>query len=492
MPILIQVAITWLTETSIIVANSLAVTNSVSFNTLLSAISWSSSSCIRLEAISRFSLRYLEVLFLPLVVRRAKVSFTCFATSSSLTSCLITGFLKRSLLLFLLLLLLLLPWLLPPLLLPPLPCTFGLGAAKLEVATLFTSTFSLLIRFRFFLLPAASALSFGPLLACLASSLRISLIIASFISFFWSWRIFSFSSRSRRFSSFDFFLGRVDWFNAARSIWPITLIFAPSSGWRILKTSSSLGASFSSETTSVDATASTGFSSFLCSSAFTGASTFFGSSLITSSTTTFSTSAGFGSATGSGCFTTIGSAGVGAGATTSSFFTSGSFFSGSFFTSGSTTGRSATIGRSTTGRSTTVSFFCSGSFSTLSVLRPFNLSKSILPTGLNFGRASSGTTVLITSSDFGFSCCFSKPSIETDALLRSLFWRSWMKRSDSSLRFLSVLNSFTSIAYCSSLIFVLGLASTVYPFFCRNSTTVAIPTFKSLVTLFNLIVIFKI
>ena len=65
-----------------------------------------------------------------------------------------------------------------------------------------------------------------------------------------------------------------------------------------------------------------------------------------------------------------------------------------------------------------------------------------------------------------------------------------MKRSDSSLRFLSVLNSFTSIAYCSSLIFVLGLASTVYPFFCRNSTTVAIPTFKSLVTLFNLIVIF--
>ena len=83
-----------------------------------------------------------------------------------------------------------------------------------------------------------------------------------------------------------------------------------------------------------------------------------------------------------------------------------------------------------------------------------------------------------------------EPSIDTDALLRSLFRRSCMKRSDSSLRFLSVLNSFTSIAYCSSLILVLGLASTVCPFFCRNSTTVAIPTFKSLVTLFNLIVIF--
>lgn len=36
-------------------ASSLAVTNSVSFNILLSAISWSSSSCIRLDAMSRFS-----------------------------------------------------------------------------------------------------------------------------------------------------------------------------------------------------------------------------------------------------------------------------------------------------------------------------------------------------------------------------------------------------------------------------------------------------
>ena len=108
-PILIQVAITCVTETSIMLANSLAVTNSVIFSTLLSAISRSSCSCIRLFAISRLSLRYLEVLLLPLEVRRAKVSFTCLATSSSLTSCLMIGFLKRSLLLLLRLLLFLLP-----------------------------------------------------------------------------------------------------------------------------------------------------------------------------------------------------------------------------------------------------------------------------------------------------------------------------------------------------------------------------------------------
>ena len=73
----------------------------VIFSTLLSSISWFSNSCIRLETISRVSLRYLEALFFPFVVRRAKVSFTCLATSSSLTSCFTTGFLKRSLLLLL-------------------------------------------------------------------------------------------------------------------------------------------------------------------------------------------------------------------------------------------------------------------------------------------------------------------------------------------------------------------------------------------------------
>ena len=41
-----------------------------------------------------FSFRYLAALFLPLFVRRANVSFTCFATSSSLTSGFTTAFLK--------------------------------------------------------------------------------------------------------------------------------------------------------------------------------------------------------------------------------------------------------------------------------------------------------------------------------------------------------------------------------------------------------------
>ena len=169
MPMLIQVAITCVTEISIMLANSLAVTNSVSFNILLSAISWSSSSCIRLDAMSRFSLRYFAPLFLPLEVRRAKVSFTCFATSSSLTSCLITGFLKRSLFLFL-------PacWLLPPCW-PPFRRSFP---PRWKLDALLISTFSLLMRTRFFL-PLASLPSF-----VLLSSRRISLIMASFISFF--------------------------------------------------------------------------------------------------------------------------------------------------------------------------------------------------------------------------------------------------------------------------------------------------------------------
>ena len=141
-------------------ANSLAVTNSVIFSTLLSAISMSSNSCIRLEAMSRFSLRYLAPLFFPLEVRRAKVSFTCFATSSSLTSCLMTGFLKWSLLRLRLLLALF----------PP----------RWKLEALLMSTFSLLIRTRFFLpLASPAAVSFN-----LLSSRRISLMIASFICFF--------------------------------------------------------------------------------------------------------------------------------------------------------------------------------------------------------------------------------------------------------------------------------------------------------------------
>ena len=86
-------------------ANSLAVTNSVSFNVLLSAISLLSNSCWRLRAVSRFSFRYFAALFLPFVVSLARVSFTCLATSSSFTSILGCGFLNRALFLF--------PWLLP-------------------------------------------------------------------------------------------------------------------------------------------------------------------------------------------------------------------------------------------------------------------------------------------------------------------------------------------------------------------------------------------
>ena len=79
-PILIQVPITLVTGTSIMLARSFAVTNSVSFNTMLSRSSCSSSSCSRRDAASRLSRRYFApfVLVFPLLVRRAKVSFICF------------------------------------------------------------------------------------------------------------------------------------------------------------------------------------------------------------------------------------------------------------------------------------------------------------------------------------------------------------------------------------------------------------------------------
>ena len=89
MPMLMQVAIIFVTGTFIIVASSLAVTNSVSLSTLLSAASFASSSSMPWRMASRFSRRYLAPLpiFVPdLLVRRASVSRTCFATSSSLTS----------------------------------------------------------------------------------------------------------------------------------------------------------------------------------------------------------------------------------------------------------------------------------------------------------------------------------------------------------------------------------------------------------------------
>ena len=180
-PMLIQVAITLVTGTSIILANSLAVTNSVIFNTLLSSCSISSSSSWRFITLSRFSLRYLEALLFVLLVRRAKVSFTCLATSSSLTSALTTGFLKRSLLNFPLPL-----WLLFGLLFPPLPELLLSLRWLLLLLLLFVlpaaviSTRSLLIRLRFFFLPSSVAFP-APGLAIFSSLFLISLIIASFI-----------------------------------------------------------------------------------------------------------------------------------------------------------------------------------------------------------------------------------------------------------------------------------------------------------------------
>ncbi len=89
MPMLMHVPIICVTGTFIIVASSLAVTNSVSFSTLLSAACCSSSSSMPWRMASRFSRRYLAPLpsLLSFEVRRASVSRTCLATSSSLTSC---------------------------------------------------------------------------------------------------------------------------------------------------------------------------------------------------------------------------------------------------------------------------------------------------------------------------------------------------------------------------------------------------------------------
>ena len=135
-------------------------------------------------------MRYLApFLFWFLLVRRASVSFTWRATASSSTS---RGFWLR---------LRFLPFLplppLPPLLallalallLLPLPFFFLLRPLLLSASALM-STRSFPMRWRFF---------FSPFLAC------------------------AFSSRSFRFSSLVFFLGRVLWLMASRSILPSTL-----------------------------------------------------------------------------------------------------------------------------------------------------------------------------------------------------------------------------------------------------------------------------
>ena len=177
-PILIHVPMTFVTGTFIIVANSLAVTNSVSFRILLSARSSRRSSSSRSRTCSRFSLRYLApfVFLFDLFVRRASVSFTCLATSSSLISVLTTSLTLR---LRLRLLLCDACWLLPLLLLPLLP---GLRRSLFcnWFAVALMSTRCAPIRLRFFF------------------------------------------SRSLRRSSLPFFFGRVDWLSVERSICPTT------------------------------------------------------------------------------------------------------------------------------------------------------------------------------------------------------------------------------------------------------------------------------
>ena len=84
MPMLMQVAITLVTGTFIMLASSLAVTNSVNFRILLSRLSSLRRSSVAARTWSRFSRRYLALLAkLFLLVRRARVFFTSLATSSS-------------------------------------------------------------------------------------------------------------------------------------------------------------------------------------------------------------------------------------------------------------------------------------------------------------------------------------------------------------------------------------------------------------------------
>ena len=176
-PTLIQVPITWLTDTFIMLASSLTVTNSVSFSILLSALASARCSFSCSCTASRFSLRYLApFLFCPLLVRRANVSFTWRATSSSFTS---NG---------------------------------------------------LWLRLRFFFLGLAAFSCLASLLFCFTAwSMFTRSLVMRERFFFPSGRVCAaFSSRSLRRSSFDFFFGRVLWFKASRSILPRTFTFGAS------------------------------------------------------------------------------------------------------------------------------------------------------------------------------------------------------------------------------------------------------------------------
>ena len=163
----IHVPIILFTGTFIMLARSLAVTNSVSLSILdCSCASMSSISCFS-RSNSRRSRLYLEELFLPLGCwRRLSVSFNAFSTSSCVAS---RGW-------FFLFLLYLPVWL-----------RLSLGS---------TLAAPLLMR---------SRLRFSAAACCCALAA--------------SWR----ASRSLRFSSLDFFAGRVEVSIESRSILPTTL-----------------------------------------------------------------------------------------------------------------------------------------------------------------------------------------------------------------------------------------------------------------------------
>ena len=200
MPTDIQVPMTLLTGTFIIVASSLTVTNSVSFSVLLSAACSCISSLRRSCTASRFSRRYFApFLFWLLVVSLASVSFTWRATSSSLTS---TG----------------LGWLrFLRLRLPPWLSAFTFSGCR-PPWLLFPPWLLPL----FFFLP--------PPCCCAAASMstRSFPMRTLFLRSFPPRCCWAFSSRSFFRSSLDFFLGRVLWLSASRSIFPSTFTLGAS------------------------------------------------------------------------------------------------------------------------------------------------------------------------------------------------------------------------------------------------------------------------
>ena len=404
---------TWFTPTFIIVASSETVTNSVSLSTLLCAASAAISSLMRSCTASRFSLRYLApFLFWLFEVRRASVSFTWRATSSSFTS---RGFWLRFFLFFLLL-----P---PALALPPLsflpPKLPFLPAASM-------STRSLPMRARFFFFSLLPPLLLPPR----------------------AWA--AFSSRSLRRSSFVFFFGRVLWFSASRSILPCIFscgaLFSIFFSFLVIKTSDfelAVSASVLSATAGCSAGVSVLGSGCGCSTAF-GASAVCGFGSGCGSTFGSTLGSGFGSGLGSGFGSGLGSGfGSAFGVTTAGC----SCLAGSCALAGS-------------GCVLTGSAFFSGFVPTAADFAcGFRLSRSIFPSILNCWRFfSEGVSAFCTGSGvrfFSFKC-----------LGKSL--------SACPLISLSPLNCSTSASYWPSLSLKFGSDRTSPSsfLFSRNSTAV--------------------